>query len=141
MCTRGRRRTSSERCKLSIEPAGGRAPGAGPPGPWSPSSPRASHESFKAHAQFFRCAGSLPAARGCPAQNRPASGILYTWMKMGKTVHTCLNMVQTCLYMFMHVHKFMNVHRHVHKYFEMYITCTYTFMIIYICIYMVHTRS
>ena len=70
-----------------------------------------------------------------------ASGILYTWLKMGKTVHTCLNMVQTCLYMFMHVHKIMNVYRHLHKYVEMYITCTYTFMIIYICIYIVHTRS
>ncbi len=69
------------------------------------------------------------------------SGILYTWMKMGKTVQTCLNMVQTCLYTLMHVHKFMNVYRHVYEYIEMYIACTYTFMIIYICIYMVHTRS
>ncbi len=55
---------------------------------------------------------------------KAASGILYTWMKMGKTVHTCLNMVQTCLYMFMHVHKIMQVYRHVHKYVEMYMTCT-----------------
>ena len=29
-----------------------------------------------------------------------SSGILTTWTRLGKTVHTCLNMLQTCMYMF-----------------------------------------
>ncbi len=94
--------------------------------------------------------GLFESSSSCPSRffrtcrlsvGHDSSGILYTWMKMDKTVQTCLNMVQTCLYMFMHVRLFMNVYRHVHEYIEMYIACTYTFMIVYICIYMVHTRS
>jgi hypothetical protein len=43
----------------------------------------------------------------------PASGILTTWTGLGKPVHTCLNMVQTCMYMFTHVHESTNVYVHV----------------------------
>ena len=45
-------------------------------------------------------------------QNLPTSGILPTWTGYGKTVRTCLNMVQTCMYMCMQVHGFMNVYVH-----------------------------
>ncbi len=44
---------------------------------------------------------------------RLASGILPTWTGYGKTVRTCLNMVQTCLYMYVQVHEFINVYVHV----------------------------
>ena len=47
------------------------------------------------------------------ADYSPASGILPTWTGYGKTVCTCLNMVQTCLYMYIQVHEFMNVYVHV----------------------------
>ncbi len=37
-----------------------------------------------------------------------------TWTGLGKPVHTCLNMVQTCMYMFTHVHESTNtVYVHV----------------------------
>jgi hypothetical protein len=41
-----------------------------------------------------------------------SSGILPTWTGYGKTVLTCLNHVQTCMYMFIQVHGFMNMYVH-----------------------------
>jgi hypothetical protein len=57
--------------------------------------------------QHWAAGGLEPAARPGTvfAERGPTSGILTTgWTRIGKTVHTCLNMVPTCLYMFMRLH-------------------------------------
>jgi hypothetical protein len=69
-----------------------------------------------------------------------SSGILPPWTGYGKTVYTCLNMVQTCTYMFMNLCTHMSMYVHVHTYLKMYVVCTYKYMQSMICIYMVFTR-
>ena len=56
-------------------------------------------------------------------------------------VHTCLNMVQTCMYMFMNLCTCMRMYIHVHEYILMYVACTYMYMNFYICMWMIHTWS
>ncbi len=71
----------------------------------------------------------------------PASGILTTWTRFGKTVHMCLNMVLTCTLMFLHLHTDMNMYVHgMYKYINI-CRCTYMFMHSYLCLYIVHTHA
>ena len=77
--------------------------------------------------------------------NMPSSEILITWTRMGKTVRTLLNMVQTCLYMFTRLHTILNMYLHaMHMYINidrLYVACTYMFINTYICMYIVHTHA
>ena len=74
-----------------------------------------------------------------------SSGILTTWTRMGKTVHTCLNMLQTCMYMFRLLHTNLNMYeRVINMYifiYRLYVHGTYIFMNVYMCMYMVHTHA
>ncbi len=71
------------------------------------------------------------------------SGILTTWTRIGKTVHMslCLNMVQTCTYMLMHLHTNMNMYVHSMYMYINICRCTYMFMHSYLCLYIVHTHA
>ncbi len=93
-----------------------------------------------------------------------ASGILTTWTRIGKTVHTCLNMVQTCsdsfmkswtcMYMYVHEHKyayivcsmyihvhdFIRLYMHVHDFIYLYVHGTYMFMYVNRCMDIIQTR-
>jgi hypothetical protein len=79
--------------------------------------------------------------RACKSARMWASGILTTCTRIGKTVRTCLNIVQTCMYMFTILHTHMNVYVHgMYMYIHLY-KCTYMCMNSNIGIYIVHTCS
>ena len=79
------------------------------------------------------------------------SGILTTWTRIGKTVHMCLNMVQTCMYMitmlhasmtmyvhvmymYIHLNMVCNMYRHGHEFLYLYVHCIYTYIDVNTCL-------
>jgi hypothetical protein len=112
----------------------------------SPSPPRAaSQDAAWAAGQIQLISGrprpSWDAARRASSWGNPScypSGMLTTWTRNGKTEHTCLNMAQTCMYMFTKLHTRMNMYVYVmYMYIHLY-KCTYMFMHSYLCMCIVH---